>query len=385
MPRKYSFAYRRSNPGQFPYVCDTCVPQRRFLLPLDQKRHEQSRRHHNGILKAATSSFSAYSAPRSLPKFDFSASSSSLSSVTESNLNIFVLNEIEPDTAYNQSCRAVVDRLCQFMQNNFPGQLRPSEVRKSGSLGKGTAVKGKSDADLVVFLASYDTILELRGSMNDILDQMKYYLGKYGECIVEGTTAHAVKVSVNCHGHSHDVDILPSVNILRKKSRTNIYKEMASSSPLAREHYSAAFAPLQIDFVSGVPTKVKTLIRLMKYWRKTEFQESTGYQRLPSSYPLELIVIGQWENAGKPQNFNLCKGFYHVLRAVANYRSLRHAWTVNYNSNYVNSDEYYVVDPANPFNNVMKACNCWDTVAEKARAFLMMPLFHRCSILDGWI
>lgn len=130
MPRKYSFAYRRSNPGQFPYVCDTCVPQRRFLLPLDQKRHEQSRRHHNGILKAATSSFSAYSAPRSLPKFDFSASSSSLSSVTESNLNIFVLNEIEPDTAYNQSCRAVVDRLCQFMQNNFPGQLRPSEVRK---------------------------------------------------------------------------------------------------------------------------------------------------------------------------------------------------------------------------------------------------------------
>lgn len=130
MRRKYSFAYRRSNPGQFPYVCDTCVPQRRFLRPLDQKRHEHSRRHQNGILKAATPSFSAYSAPRSLPKFDFSASSSSLSSVTESNLNIFVLNEIEPDTAYNQSCRAVVDRLCQFMQNNFLDQLRPSEVRK---------------------------------------------------------------------------------------------------------------------------------------------------------------------------------------------------------------------------------------------------------------
>lgn len=40
----------------------------------------------------------------------------------------------------------------------------------------------------------------------------------------------------------------------------------------AREYYSAAFAPLQIKFVSGVPTKVKNLIRLMKYWRKTEFQ-----------------------------------------------------------------------------------------------------------------
>lgn len=40
----------------------------------------------------------------------------------------------------------------------------------------------------------------------------------------------------------------------------------------SRKYYSAALAPLQIEFVSGVPTKVKTLIRLLKYWRKTEFQ-----------------------------------------------------------------------------------------------------------------
>lgn len=65
------------------------------------------------------------------------------------------------------------------------------------------------------------------------------------------------------------------------------------------------------------------------------FKESTGLQRLPSSYPLELIVIGEWEDAGRPQNFNICKGFYHVLRAIVHYKSLKHAWTVNYNSNHV--------------------------------------------------
>lgn len=65
------------------------------------------------------------------------------------------------------------------------------------------------------------------------------------------------------------------------------------------------------------------------------FKESTGRQRLPSSYPLELKVIGEWEDAGRPQNFNICKGFYHVLRAIVHYRSLKHAWTVNYNSNHV--------------------------------------------------
>lgn len=366
----------------FPHFCDTCVPQRRFMLPSHKEQHDHDK---HGISISTTPHCFEYSLPRLLPSFGLSASSSSLSSITAGELNTFVLKEIEPDTAYNQSCRAVVDRLCRFMQNNFPDQLRPSEVRKSGSLGKGTAVKGKSDADLVVFLANFRTMSNLRDSLRDILARMKEYLGTYGGCDVEGTTLHAVKVSVTCHGHSHSVDILPSADILRYNSKDAIFAEMVSCSLAAREYYSAALAPLQVDFVSGVPTKVKTLIRLIKYWRKTEFEESTGHQRLPSSYPLELIVIGEWEDAGKPQNFNLCKGFYHVLRAIADYRSLKHAWTVNYNSNYVSSDEYYVVDPANPFNNVMKACNCWDTVAEKARAFLLNPLFRQCSSLESWV
>ena len=61
-------------------------------------------------------------------------------------------------------------------------------------------------------------------------------------------------------------------------------------------------------------------------------QESTGTLRLPSSYPLELIVIGEWERAGGPNNFDLRKGFYHVLTAVANYRKIELAWTQNYTS-----------------------------------------------------
>lgn len=130
MPRQYSFAYRRRNSEKFPPVCDTCVPRRLFHLFVDQQQHEQSRCHQNGILKAATSNFFEYSSPQLLPTFDFSASSSSLSFVTESNLNIFLSNEIEPDTACNKSFRAVVNRLIKFMQNNFPDQLRPSAVIK---------------------------------------------------------------------------------------------------------------------------------------------------------------------------------------------------------------------------------------------------------------
>lgn len=121
------FEYRREHPDKFRYVCKTCVPERRFELIEHKNSHD--RKKHGSLIPAATHSF-AYSLPQSLPTSSVSACSPTLSSISATELNLFVQMEIEPDTAYNQSCKAVVDRLCQFMQNNFPDQLRPSEVRK---------------------------------------------------------------------------------------------------------------------------------------------------------------------------------------------------------------------------------------------------------------
>lgn len=47
---------------------------------------------------------------------------------------------------------------------------------------------------------------------------------------------------------------------------------METRSERGKKYYSSAFAPLQVDFVSQVPTEVKNLIRLIKYWKKTEFE-----------------------------------------------------------------------------------------------------------------
>jgi hypothetical protein len=37
---------------------------------------------------------------------------------------------------------------------------------------------------------------------------------------------------------------------------------------------------------------------------------------------LELITIGEWEDAGKPEDFDMRKGFYHVMNAIKNYRNI---------------------------------------------------------------
>ncbi|XP_078322331.1 2'-5'-oligoadenylate synthase 1A-like isoform X2 [Crassostrea virginica] len=360
----------------FPYLYASCPPQRRGTLPYDMAQHDRSRYRISGPeqfhVNTQGATFHALNPPPT--GFSASASPSPLSVVTAWELNTFVQTELEPDTEYNRSCNAVVDRLCQFMQNSFPGKLRPSEVLKAGSLGKGTAVKGKSDADLVVFLANYRSIFDLSLHLRVIFAEMKLYLGRYGGCVITGTTRHALQVSVHCHGHSHDADILPSVDILKRKTLHDIYKEM-ESAPFLRDYYSAALTSLQIDFVSHIPPKVKNLVRLMKFWKKTNFEESTSYQRLPSSFLLELIVINEWKRAGSPEDFDLRKGFYQVLSSITHYRTMRLAYTQHYKFHHCH-DDFFVMDPANPFNNVMNSCKCWETVAEKARSFLRIaPLF----------
>lgn len=282
--RKAVFEYRRNHPKDFKEICETCIPPRHFKLLSHKEQHDKDKH-----------------------------SSPSLRTIKAGELNSFICDEIEPDTTYNQRCKAVVHRLCCFMQN----ELKPSEVIKSGSLGKGTAVKGKSDADLVVFLNNIDTISELQENMTSILDDMKSRLNDCDDYHVEGSTQFAVKISINCDGHSHSVDILPSINIIGKETSEaidgaiyeKIYKEMRNASQYDRKYYSAALAPLQEKFVSRVPPKVKTLIRLIKYWRKTEFQERTDKHKLPSSYPLELIVIKEWEMVGNMKTLISAKNF----------------------------------------------------------------------------
>ena len=137
-PRRHSFEYRRQHPELFPFYCESCVPQRRFALPKHNQRHDKDK---HGISNPISSyNFRQGATCSSLtlqsPQRSASVSSSPLSDVAARELNTFVQTELEPDTEYNKSCNAVVDRLCQFMQNNFPGDLRPSEVRKVNYLSK---------------------------------------------------------------------------------------------------------------------------------------------------------------------------------------------------------------------------------------------------------
>ena len=101
-------------------------------------------------------------------------------------------------------------------------------------------------------------------------------------------------------------------------------------------YYSAALVKVQRDFVRERPVSVKDLIRLVKYWRKT-FIPQSGSEHLPPSYLLELLTIHAWENANRPESFDMKIGFKAVMEVLKNHRSLRVSWEDYYRRNLIPS------------------------------------------------
>ena len=50
--------------------------------------------------------------------------------------------------------------------------------------------------------------------------------------------------------------------------RNTVYQKMLTGDQNISAYFSACLAPLQIALVRDLPTKVKSLIRLIKYWNK---------------------------------------------------------------------------------------------------------------------
>ena len=94
-----------------------------------------------------------------------------------------------------------------------------------------------------------------------------------------------------------------------------------------RGYYSASLVKYQRDFVGDQPGYVKELIRLVKYWAYTQLPKN-----LQKSYPLELITIYCWEEAGSPARFSKAQGLKAVLQILTNLGRLRHYWQELYSA-----------------------------------------------------
>nr|XP_014428718.2 2'-5'-oligoadenylate synthase 1-like [Pelodiscus sinensis] len=250
-------------------------------------------------------------------------------------------------TQINSAIKFIFDVLTQNCFKGAGSRMRVLKVVKAGSSGKGKALKKMSDVDLVVFVSLVESFQDLRDKRKEIiaeiearLEECGSSLGKNIELEIKETKWKNPRVltfslTSTAMGEKMEFDVLPAFDVLGQLGRDYtrpkpaVYVQLIKSKP-KRNEFSSCFTELQRNFVRGLPTKLKSLICLVKHWYKGLTKKLKKGESLPPQYALELLSVYAWEKGGRGEGFDMAEGFRTVLELIQQHAQLCVYWTVNY-------------------------------------------------------
>ncbi|XP_052085276.1 2'-5'-oligoadenylate synthase 1A-like [Mytilus californianus] len=270
-------------------------------------------------------------------------------------LSCFIDRVVNPNTNYLKQCGKTIDEVAEALRSS---QFQYSVMRtiKGGSIGKGTAVRGLSDVDLIFPIYDITTVETLKQKMDGIKNAIDSLLRSRFTVKDSKITTWAYNTNILIDGSWQEVDIMPILNITNDPSNltdeeiktihTKMRKEAGSTE---RGYYNRCLRPLQTEFIGKHPEKIKRVIRLIKYWIKT------NNHTIIKSIAVELLVIGAWEDLGKPHpgvaEEDIAKLVFDKLR---NFGDIKLSWTNYYKpTDYSIPSTPYILDPVDPYNNVI--------------------------------
>jgi len=224
-----------------------------------------------------------------------------------------------------------------------------AHVAKGGSVGKGTAINGCTDAEIVFFVDGLPhskqnkwlpTMLKaVAGVLEQHLETSLQIVDRL--CITEDSICMKVKglVEVNLRFASNFEDYKETIS------------ELGAMGPDGWKHLNTALTKEKVMFVSKQPGQVKVTMRLLKWWR--DQQQWTSEYTTPSDDILELIAVySALQTKPKDQRTSIA----NVMSLMARFNELRIVW-----SNYYSKEEIWtpllqqrplLMDPVNPYVNV---------------------------------
>ncbi|XP_039724125.1 2'-5'-oligoadenylate synthase 1-like isoform X1 [Pteropus medius] len=344
-----------------------------------------------------------------------------LSNTLARDLDRFIENYLLPDTSFRKEVKQAIEIICAFLKERCflheAHQVRVSKVVKGGSSGKGTTLRGRSDADLVVFLSHLRSFQEQFDRRGEFIREIRRQLEacqKTCTFAVEFEVRNTTWDNPRALGfvlrspllHSGvEFDVLPAFDVLGQVPRSyypdsqiqenykpdpQIYvKLIRECESLSKEgEFSSCFTELQRSFLKQRPAKVKSLIRLVKHWYQ-KCKENLG-KPLPPQYALELLTVYAWERGNKETYFRTAQGFQTVLKLVQNYKKLCIYWTKYYDFENPVIAEYLqkqlrkprpvILDPADPTGNLGGGhAQSWPRLAREAEVWLSYPCFKNAD------
>ncbi|XP_078082241.1 2'-5'-oligoadenylate synthase 2-like [Mustelus asterias] len=319
-------------------------------------------------------------------------------------LDTLICNDLQPDQRFQTQVGETIDRICSFLKQQCFSDHKGVKIIKAvkgGSAGKGTALKNRSDADLVIFISQFKSFQDQKRNRGEILTIIQQMLKKIQQSIAFEITMTEPKTSptgfftsprsLNFSFQSRkkfesiEVDVLPAFDALGQQtwSRPNaqVYVDLIHARGDPGE-FSTCFTELQKNFIKRRPAKLKCLIRLVKHWYKEYVRPYKKNLRsgefLPPKYALELLIIHAWESVGGGENFNTAEGFCTIMNLIVRYRELWMFWTDNYDFDNPQVCDFLrnklkarpmILDPADPTGNVAGNAR-WDILAKEAKTCL---------------
>ncbi|KAM6422956.1 2'-5'-oligoadenylate synthase 1 [Liasis olivaceus] len=324
-----------------------------------------------------------------------------LCNVEARKLDTFHARYLQPEEEFLRRAQRDIHSICEFLKvrcfQDRPRVTKVQKIIKGGSLGKGTAMKQGSDADLVVFLDVFKTYEDLERKRKCVIEEIERRLT---ECRME------LKLNVDFEKskwlnprvlqfrlrskNSEDCiefDVLPALDILGQcdGSRPDPQKYVDLISAGKHGYFAPCFTELQKNFIVDRPTKLKNLIRLVKYW----YKELPEQKSLPPKYALELLTVYAWEKGSGETKFSMAKGFRTVLWLIERHKQICIYWTKYYDFEHetikrhlqtqLRKNRPVILDPADPTANIGEGKR-WDLLAQHATIYASLRC---CQNLDG--
>ncbi|XP_021078227.1 inactive 2'-5' oligoadenylate synthetase 1C [Mus pahari] len=345
-----------------------------------------------------------------------------LSSIQARELDQFIEDHLLPDLTFLTEVRADVELIGAFLEERcFQGAdhpMRVSRVVMGGSYDEHTALKGKSEAKMVVFfnnLASFEEQLKRRGEFIEEIREHLCQLQHEKQCKLKfevqsseepNSRSLSFKLSSPQLLQEVEFDVQPAYDALyelrnNKYAEPQLYNKIYTQlihecTTLEKEgEFSICFTDLHQNFLRYRTSKLWDLIRLVKHWY--QLCKEKLREPLPSLYALELLTVYVWELSNKNQEKTTAKSFRTVLELVAYYKDLRIYWTWYYDFRHEEVSAYLqkqvkkarplILDPADPTRNVAGSdLQAWDLLAKEAQIWMQSSCFRNCdmSFVPTW-
>nr|XP_002763695.2 2'-5'-oligoadenylate synthase-like protein isoform X1 [Callithrix jacchus]XP_035113738.2 2'-5'-oligoadenylate synthase-like protein isoform X1 [Callithrix jacchus] len=314
-----------------------------------------------------------------------------------SRLDSFVAQWLQPHREWKEEVLDAVRTVEQFLrQENFQGEheldrdVQVLKVIKVGSFGNGTILRSRREVELVAFLSCFHSFQEAATHHQAVLRLLLKTMWQSQDLLalgledlrVEQRVPDALVFTIQAWQAAEPitVTIVPAYRALgpsvpNTQPPAEVYVSLINACGVPG-NFSPSFSELQRNFVKHRPTKLKSLLRLVKHWYQQYVKARSPRANLPPLYALELLTIYAWEmGTEENENFMLDEGFTTVMDLLLEYEVICIYWTKYYTlqnpviedfvRKQLKKERPVILDPADPTHNVAEGYR-WDIVAQRA-------------------